>query len=226
MAQSQTEQERDTGVLSALYFPYLRGLAHELNNPLTGILGYAQLLGLGIGGEEGPTEELKEIETCAVRCRDLVALLSRCSKAEEAPVSLNLEQIFGDVALLAGPLAHRRSIHLDIRRAEGLPLLQGWPWKVRAALLGLVGVGLDNPDDGTTSRLGLRLSAEGAGARVELDLPQVSAQDMQSRLEASEVPNLQSHSAPGVARRVLVGLGHEVAVQDRSPGCAVLVSLR
>lgn len=220
-----SEQERDTGILGALYFPYLRGLAHELNNPLTGILGYAQLLGLGIGSDEGPAEELKEIETCAVRCRDLVALLSRCSKAEEGPVSLNVEQIFGDVVNLASPVAHRRSIQLDLHRAEGLPTLQGWPWRMRAALLGLVGVGLETEDEGKPGRLGLRLAAAGSGARIVLEFPGVEPAAMRSRMETLEAPNPQSHSAPGVARKVLRGMGHDVAVEERSPGCAVVVSL-
>lgn len=226
MAQGVVTGERETGVLSALYFPYLRGLAHELNNPLTGILGYAQLLGLGIGGDEGSTEELKEIETCAVRCRDLVALLSRCAKAEEGPTSLNLEQVFGDVVHLAEPLAHRRSIHLDVKRAEGLAPLQGWPWRLRACLLGLVGVGLETPEDGNPSRLGLRLSAASAGARIELDFPLLEADALRARLLGEETPDLQAHAAPATANRVLTGLGYQVTVEERSPGSAVVIELR
>lgn len=223
MAQGVVIGERETGVLSTLYFPYLRGLAHELNNPLTGILGYAQLLGLGIGGEEGSTEELKEIETCAVRCRDLVSLLSRCAKAEEAPTSLNLEQVFGDVVHLAGPLAHRRSIHLEVKRAEGLSPLQGWPWRVRACLLGLVGVGLEDPEGGSTGQLGLKL---GPGHRIELHFPHLGAEAMRTRLAAEETPDPQAHAAPATAARVLAGLGCQVAVEERSPGSAVVIEVR
>lgn len=216
-----TDQERELGVLSALYFPYLRGLAHELNNPLTGILGYAQLLGLGIGGEDGG-EELKEIETCAVRCRDLVALLSRCSKFEEGEQHLNPEQIFGDVVLLAGPLAHRRSVHLDVRRAEGIPTLRGFPWKVRGALLGLLGLGLET-DGATVTRLGLNLAPEGDGVLIEIVFPALEAKDIEARVAGLEQPDPAQPVAAGIAVQVLKGLGYQVAVEDRYPGCSLAV---
>src|SRR5688572_14805722 len=68
----------------------VRGICHELNNPLTGILGYAQLLQEAIKGEGA--DDLKEIETCAQRCRDIISKLAKFCRVEKiavAPVDVN-----------------------------------------------------------------------------------------------------------------------------------------
>ncbi|MBN2499092.1 MAG: HAMP domain-containing protein [Deltaproteobacteria bacterium] len=68
------------------------GVAHEVNNPLVGILGNVQLLLLK--QEDGKTREvLSEIEGSAKRCRDVIQKLLHFSEQEEEhdhlPVDLN-----------------------------------------------------------------------------------------------------------------------------------------
>lgn len=67
------------------------GVAHELNNPLAGVLGYAQLL-----QQRSPPEEigrgLRRIEGEAERCRRIVQnllIFARKHKPQKSPVDLN-----------------------------------------------------------------------------------------------------------------------------------------
>jgi signal transduction histidine kinase len=67
------------------------GVAHEINNPLTGILGQAQLLLLTMPHEAPYREDIAFIESSAQRCRTVVQNLlqfSRRHKMERQPVDL------------------------------------------------------------------------------------------------------------------------------------------
>jgi len=58
------------------------GLAHELNNPIAGILGLSQLGAIKSAEKRG--EYLKKIEVEALRCRDVLRLLARFSSGERS----------------------------------------------------------------------------------------------------------------------------------------------
>ncbi|MFQ5766367.1 MAG: ATP-binding protein [Acidobacteriota bacterium] len=67
------------------------GVAHELNNPLTGVLGYAQLL-LTREAPEGFRKQLETIYSEAIRCRKIVQNLltfARKHKPEKRSVNIN-----------------------------------------------------------------------------------------------------------------------------------------
>ena len=68
------------------------GVAHELNNPIGGILAYSQILRKEVGGQSPIIEDLKAIEDAALRAKRIVSDLldfARSSKSiDRAPVSL------------------------------------------------------------------------------------------------------------------------------------------
>ncbi len=71
----------------------ISGIAHELNNPLTGVLGYAQLL---MEGECPPAirRDLERINQDALRCKKIIENLMRFARKERprrSVVSLNEE---------------------------------------------------------------------------------------------------------------------------------------
>jgi C4-dicarboxylate-specific signal transduction histidine kinase len=70
------------------------GVAHEINNPLAGILGNVQLLLLDRGASDPDVESLRKIELSAKRCKEITQNLLRFSqqreRAELRPVDLNV----------------------------------------------------------------------------------------------------------------------------------------
>jgi len=79
------------------------GLAHELNNPLAGILGMAQIALAQAGGGAG-SATLKSIEEQAQRCRDILRNLRRFTEGREnvIRVQVDLHEVVREVLALVG----------------------------------------------------------------------------------------------------------------------------
>ncbi|MGO9640601.1 MAG: ATP-binding protein [Candidatus Acidiferrales bacterium] len=97
------------------------GIAHELNNPLTSIQGYAQLL---LGRQPGPerTADAKRICQEAERAGKIVKnllLFAREAKPERRPVDLN--EIVERTLALRGYELKVENIEADVRLESGLP---------------------------------------------------------------------------------------------------------
>ncbi len=85
--QQKLYQAEKLGAIGGL----VSGVAHELNNPLTGILGFAQLLLAGTV-ETWSREDLEKIEHNARRCQAIVESLlqfARQTRIRKRPASLN-----------------------------------------------------------------------------------------------------------------------------------------
>ncbi|MCP4919143.1 MAG: HAMP domain-containing histidine kinase [Proteobacteria bacterium] len=93
------------------------GLAHELNNPLAGILGMAQL-----AKARAPDDMmLASIEEQALRCRDVVQALQRLTaQGGGTRVRLNLTGTVSEVVALVGHGFDQADVNLEHRMADGL----------------------------------------------------------------------------------------------------------
>jgi signal transduction histidine kinase len=74
------------------------GVAHEINNPLVGILGNIQLMLLKSNVDEKQQEILKKAESAAKRCKDVTQNLLRFSEQEADPehMDVNLHEVLQD----------------------------------------------------------------------------------------------------------------------------------
>ena len=122
----------------------ISGVAHELNNPLTGVIGYAGLLRerSDVRGLVG--RELDMILRQADRCAEIVRGLLRFARQEEAikrPVDLN--------KLLKESLDLRRhemavqNITIHEEYARDLPLTAADPSQIQQVLLNIIGNAFD-----------------------------------------------------------------------------------
>ncbi|MCC7345520.1 MAG: PAS domain-containing protein [Deltaproteobacteria bacterium] len=71
---------------------FASGIAHDINNPLAGVLAFAQLAMQGLAPETQLYQDLKEIESSALRCKkileDLLEMSRPSGRAEKSPVDL------------------------------------------------------------------------------------------------------------------------------------------
>ena len=120
------------------------GVAHEINNPLTGVLNNIQLIGMELdAGKEFKSQEIKElmgvIEESALRCKKITQALldfSHASKAVYCPVALN--DIAKGALFLISPKLTFENITLKQDLEPDIPMISGDPQLLKQVVLELV----------------------------------------------------------------------------------------
>ena len=128
----QSEKMAGLGRLAA-------GVAHEINNPMSGIMLYANLIMEEIGDNHQVSEDLQTIIHEAERCKVIVADLlefSHQTSYEMEPVDLN-EVIQKTLGILKNqPLYHNISVQLNL--GDGLPSVLGNTIRLNQVIMNLL----------------------------------------------------------------------------------------
>jgi signal transduction histidine kinase len=141
------------------------GIAHEVKNPLAGILGYAQLALRKVGKDDSAHQHLQIIEKEAKRCKTIIESLLRFARQEPtdyAPVDLTrvAEEA---IAIVDHQLAiHRVTIE---KQLSPVPMIMGAGNQLQQVLMNLLinAQQAMEPGGGT-----VRVSTGVAGGAVEL----------------------------------------------------------
>ena len=99
----------------------LAGVAHEMNNPLSIVVGYSQMLA-ELAGDEATRRRAQEINVAAERCARIVKsflAMARSKPVERRPASL--DEILDSVLELAGYGLRRAGVTVERVRAENAP---------------------------------------------------------------------------------------------------------
>ncbi len=139
------------------------GVAHEINNPLTVILGYTRLLGKGA---QGPlADDLKVIEEETAHARDIVeGLLDLSRPLPPARESLALREICEEVV---GRLREAQVLDGIEVSIDGGATALGHPVKVRQVIANLVRNAAEAA--GPDGRVKVRVRDDGTAVRVEVE---------------------------------------------------------
>jgi two-component system NtrC family sensor kinase len=115
------------------------GAAHELNNPLTVIIGHSQMLEHNPNLDLDVRHQLHTIAEAAERCRTIVQNLltfARQRAAEHGPLDLN--QVVQHVLDLRGYQLRAQNITVRLDLAEHLPITRGDPYRFQQVLVNLI----------------------------------------------------------------------------------------
>ncbi|HLL56110.1 MAG TPA: ATP-binding protein [Myxococcaceae bacterium] len=136
----QTEKMAAVGRLAG-------GVAHEINNPLGGILAFSQLMLRDKGRTPEDIESLSLIEESALRCKRIVESLLRFARASrgEDRRSTNLSRCVEDAAILfRAQMKSAPRAKLELELADALPEVVVDPARLAQVVLNLLQNGLDS----------------------------------------------------------------------------------
>ena len=115
------------------------GIAHEVKNPLAGILGYTQLALRKADKESLLAKQLKIIEKETKRCKTIIENLMKFSRQEKTEKSaINLNQVVEDAVAIVD---HQLTIHkvkIEKNIEEGLPAMGGNANQLQQVLMNLM----------------------------------------------------------------------------------------
>jgi two-component system NtrC family sensor kinase len=141
-------------------------VAHEVNNPLSGILTYAKLLRKWVGAGQVEHEKREEAMECleliateSRRCGDLVKNLLTLSRS--APMNIeatDLRAVIDRCLLLVRHQLELGGIHLQLNLAEDLPRVPCDPAQIEQVLIALIMNAIDAMPRGGNLWLQTRLS--------------------------------------------------------------------
>lgn len=144
------------------------GVAHELNNPIGGILMYANLLLEQV--PEGPlARDLKEIADQALRCKEIVrGLLEFARRKGDEPARVDVNKILEKALSLLSRQAMFLNIILQKDLQPGLPSISGDPDQLGQVFTNLIVNAIDAMDG--KGILGVRSWVEGTPPYVHVEI--------------------------------------------------------
>jgi two-component system NtrC family sensor kinase len=132
------------------------GVAHEINNPLTGVLSYATLLRQRLNNDPSTLEDLDVIIRETKRCRSIILeMLDFARPAPPARKPCNLNDVVRRAASVLGLQLQQLRVDLALELAPDLPLVFADSNQIQQVLLNL----LLNARDA--------IPAEGGGIRIQ-----------------------------------------------------------
>lgn len=115
------------------------GIAHELNNPLTSVTGFAELVLEDMPETDENRKDLELVMREARRARDVVRrLLDFARQSESTRARASLNEVVEDVVALSRHLIHTSGVELNINLDENLPWVMVDANQIKQVLLNLV----------------------------------------------------------------------------------------
>jgi len=155
------EQLVQAGKLAALG-QLAAGVAHEINNPLAGIMGYAQLLteklkrrsAEGIAAEDVPkyVAYVESMEKQSQRCKYIVQSLLKFARVstQEESVAVDCNAVLRETLTLIAHQLSQNNITVKSEYSDTLPPIQGQEGKLQQVLTNIIINAMQSIDGGGT----------------------------------------------------------------------------
>ena len=144
----RTQQQLVSSARMAAVGQLAAGAAHELNNPLTTIIGYTDLL-IAKSKDDADRADLRAIERAAVRARNIVrSLLNFAGHVQTRPNKLDINHIVSGTVLLVSDAAHSAGVVIREHLADNLPPVVADAEQIRHVLFNIMTNAIQAMPDG------------------------------------------------------------------------------
>ncbi|MCX7941018.1 MAG: ATP-binding protein [Endomicrobia bacterium] len=130
------------------------GIAHELNNPLVGVLGQAQILLEKLPADSPLREHVEKIERAARRCKENVGKLLQFSRQKEYEYTeVDMNELIKNVLFIADSELKEHDIQVITMFSNDLPMLSLSIPHMQQALLNIVNNAIQAMSENTNKRI-------------------------------------------------------------------------
>ncbi len=241
--ESQREALRQSEKLSAMG-SLLAGVAHELNNPLSVVMGRASLLEDKLEGDAA-RDDARRVRLAAERCGRIVRTF--LNMARQRPPQRRAVQLAGVVLAAADMLAYTlrgHAIAVDMALAEALPDVQADPDQLGQVVLNLMvnaqqallarpleagqqglplrirlSSGLEMPRPGRQARVWLRVADNGPG------IPESAREQIFQPFFTTKADGLGTGLGLSVSQAIMREHGGSLVLEDSMEGACFRLSL-
>lgn len=145
-------------------------IAHEINNPLTSVLGYASLLLSETNGEDPKRADIEVIEKEALRARAIVRdLLGYARQTDSAMVFTQLNEAIESVLPLIRQRAEGANVAIQAKLDPALPSIMADVNQLKQVFINILNNAIDAmPEGGRVEVVTRAVPGNGAGPLVEI----------------------------------------------------------
>ncbi|MDT8318228.1 MAG: PAS domain S-box protein [bacterium] len=139
-------------------------VAHEINNPMTAILGYSSLILEELDKDSPYYEDIKTIEQESHRIKNIVRNLLDFSRHRKVDMKMNdIRQVLKESISLVGHSARNANVAINVVESEEIPLLMIDADQIKQVIVNLISNAIHAMPDGGM----LTISAETSGKEQE-----------------------------------------------------------
>ena len=143
------------------------GLAHEINNPLSGILGLTQLVLENTAPDSQNYADMKDIEKAVFRCKKIIVSLLSFARQEKTRMEpLNINEVIEETLTLCARQMELKSVRINRLFAQGLPMVTGDFQQLMQVFLNLFTNARDAMPEGGELSVETRLQKDPAGREL------------------------------------------------------------
>jgi two-component system NtrC family sensor kinase len=198
------------------------GVAHELNNPLTAILGYSEELLETIGGRGDRAAAARVIHEQALRCRSIVRDLLDFARPRASTLKLvSPRALVERVARGFAPALRRAGVELSLSVATDVPAIAADPNRLEQVLANLIDNAIDASPPGGRVLVAASRRADQCELVVADEGPGVPAELAQRIFEpffTTKEPGRGTGLGLAVSRRIVTAHGGTIRVDGRADG--------
>ena len=162
-SQAQLIQAEKLGALGTL----TAGIAHELNNPMMGMLNFAQYCKKHVDAESKVFSVLHDMERETKRCIDIVKNLQTFSRMESEgegkPEKIACEEIIERVRKLLSYRIEKDNVSFNVTTSPGCPDVSVNAGNIQQIFLNIIGNALDAMEDTKTRAIDVHIDQDSDG---------------------------------------------------------------